>query len=421
VVFSLAVLVWPRAWLVLAALNGLLVLIALADLLVTPGPQMLEVGRIVPDPMSVLAEHSATVVVHNRTFMFLKVRLRDGVPEGLAAIEEVAGSVPAKAEVRWPFVIRPTRRGLFSWGPIELRYLSLLGLWERGKTIAAPLETRVFPNLASLSRYALLARTNHLDTMGVRPVRLRGGAWEFESLRDYVRGDDTRLMDWKATARHRRLIVRNQDAERNQTVLLLLDCGRLMNAEVDGSSKFEYALNSALILSHVALARGDRVGLCTFSARVHAWVAPRPNLAHMHLITEALFNQQGDFSETDHARCLRLLAARHRKRALLVVLTDFVDAETGADMIAHLRLASRRHLVLFVAFQDPFLAEAARERPCDTLAAFRKAAAADLLHERLQVLERLRQMGAHVLDVEPAGVTPPLLNRYLELTFRGLL
>src|SRR5262249_46723014 len=152
----------------------------------------------------------------------------------------------------------------------------------------------VYPNLAALQRYHLLARTNRLGTMGIRKVRLRGGAWEFESLRDYVHGDDVRLMDWKATARRRKPIIRNQEAERNQTVLLLVDCGRLMNAEVDGVAKLDHAIHAALLLAHIALGRGDRVGLCTFSNRVHAWVAPRAHLAQMRLLTETLYNLRGD-------------------------------------------------------------------------------------------------------------------------------
>jgi uncharacterized protein (DUF58 family) len=267
----------------------------------------------------------------------------------------------------------------------------------------------------------LLARANRLDMLGIRRVRLRGGAWEFESLRDYALGDDSRLIDWKATARRRKLIVRNQEAERNQTILLLLDCGRLMNAEVGGAAKLDHAVNTALLLAHVALTRGDRVGLCAFSHRVHTWVEPRARVAQMRLLTEALYNLQGDFTETNHGRCLRLLQARHRKRALLVVLTDFVDAETAGDMVAHLQRAARRHVVLFAALTDPFLSHAAAGPPVTVADGFRQAAATDLLHERREVLKRLRQMGAHVLDVEPAAVTPPLINRYLEITFRGLL
>jgi uncharacterized protein (DUF58 family) len=204
-------------------------------------------------------------------------------------------------------------------------------------------------------------------------------------------------------------------------VLLLVDCGRLMTAEVEGGAKLDHAVNTALILSHVALARGDRVGLCTFSHTVHAWVSPRAHVSQNRLITEALYDLRGNLTETDHGLCLRLLASRHPKRALLVVLTDFVDAQTAAEMVAHLQLAARRHLVLFAALKDPFLERAARSHPRTAFEGYRKAAAVELLHERREVLEGLRQLGVHVLDVEPTGVTPPLINRYLEITLRGLL
>src|SRR5262249_27105949 len=234
---------------------------------------------------------------------------------------------------------------------------------------------------------------NRLEQMGIRKVRLRGGAWEFESLRDYADGDDVRLLDWKATARRRKLTVRLMEAERNQTVLLLVDCGRLMNATVEGGSKLDHAVNTCLVLAHVALSRGDRVGLCTFSSKVHAWLAPRGNVAQNRLITETLYDLRGDYTETDHGLCLRMLGTRHPKRALLVVLTDFADAQTAAEMVAHVHLAARRHLVLFVALRDPFVETAARAAPRTTLEGFRKAAALELLRERRQVLERLRQRG----------------------------
>ncbi len=229
------------------------------------------------------------------------------------------------------------------------------------------------------------------------------------------------MIDWKATARRFKPIFREHQAERNQTILLLVDSGRLMNAELDGVSKLDHAINAALVLAHVALGRGDCVGLCTFSYRVHTWVPPRAHVGQIRPITDTLYDLRGDYTETDHGRCLRYLASSHPKRSLLVVLTDFVDAQTAADMIAHLSLASRRHLVLFAALGDPYLAKAARARPARALDGFRKAAALDLLHERREVLERIRQMGAHVLDVTPSELTAPLLNQYLRIAFRGLL
>jgi uncharacterized protein (DUF58 family) len=418
----LAVLAEPAALFVLLACDVVLIAFAILDGLLMPRPAALDVVRLAPERLSVLSEERVTLLIRNRSRLPLYVRLRDGVPETFRADrEELSGTVPAQGEARQEYRVVPARRGRFVWRSLYLRYRSPFGLWQRQKRIDMAGEVRVYPSLASLYRYHLLARTNRLETLGIRRVRQRGSAWEFESLRDYALGDDTRLIDWKASARRRRLIVRNQEAERNQTVLLLIDCGRLMNAEVDGVAKLDHAVNTALVLSHVALARGDRVGLCAFSSRVHAWVAPRPHRAQMRLLTESLYDLQGNFTETNHGRCLRQLALRHRKRALLIVLTDFVDADTAADMIAHVHRAARRHLVLFVALKDPFLDRAARSHPATKIEGFRKTAAMELLRERREVLERLRQLGAHVLDVEPGGITPPVINRYLEITLRGQL
>ncbi|MCI0460360.1 MAG: DUF58 domain-containing protein [Gemmataceae bacterium] len=421
-VSSLGVLMLPPAELALLALDVVLVSAALIDWWLTPGTAAVEVLRLAPDRLSVLREHAITIQVRNRARVALSVRLRDTWPVSFQGVpEELSGTVPAQGEVRWEYQVTPRARGQFSWGSISLRYRSLLGLWERQKVVVVPAEVRVYPNLPSLSRYHLLARADPLQTLGIRKVRMRGGAWEFESLRDYVQGDDVRLLDWKATARRRKPIVRNQEAERHQTLLLLVDCGRLMNADVDGVAKLDHAVNSALLLAHVALGRGDRVGLCTFSHKVHAWKAPRGGRGQIRLLTETLYDLRGDFTETDHGRCLRLVAARHPKRSLLIVLTDFVDAQTAAEMLAHLQLTARRHVVLFAALTDPFLTRAARCQPHTAQEGFRKTTAIELLRERREVLERLRQMGAHVLDVEPSDLTPPLVNRYLEITFRGLL
>jgi uncharacterized protein (DUF58 family) len=419
---ALLLLVWPGAWRLLLTADLILLGVVLLDALLTPRPRALEVQRLAPDRTSVLQECVVGLRLRNRAPVALYVRLRDSVPDSfILPRAELADWVPARGEARWEYPVRPRTRGRFTWGTIHLRYRSLLGFWERAKQIPASAPIDVYPNVTAVERYHLLARANRLETLGIRPVKVRGGSAEFESLRDYVNGDDVRLLDWKATARRAKLIVRNEQAEKNQTVLLLLDCGRLMNAEVDGVAKLDHAVNTVLLLSHVALARGDRVGLCTFSHKVHEWVAPRGSVSQNRLITETLYDLRGDFTESDHGRALQFVAARHPKRSLLVVLTDFVDATTAADMIAHLQLAARRHLVLFTALKDPFLERAARGDPRVPLEGFRKAAAVDLLRERREVLERIRQMGGFVIDAEPSGVTPPLINRYLEITFRGLL
>jgi len=419
---SLLVLAFPSLAPVLLAADLLLVGVALLDLLLTPRPTVLTAERRAPDRASLLGKPWVTVQLRNQSRAALLVRIRDEVaPELRPETRELTDTIPAEGTAELGYHIHPATRGKFTWGALHLRYRSVLGLWERSKVIPAPAEVRVYPAVEEVEHYHLLARTDRLPALGIRRIRQKGAAWEFESLREFVNGDDTRLIDWKASARWQTLITRNQQSERNQTVILLVDSGRLMAAEEQGVSKLDRAVNAALLLSHVGLARGDRVGLCGFAATVHTWVVPRPKAGQMRLLTEALYDLRAELQESDHARCLREVALRHNKRALLVLMTDFVDAETGAEMMAAVRHAARRHLVLFVALKDPFLERAAHRQPTDETQGFRKAVALSLLRERREVLEALRQAGVQVVDAEPSRVTPHLINKYLEITFKGLL
>ncbi|HXD89308.1 MAG TPA: DUF58 domain-containing protein [Urbifossiella sp.] len=418
---ALALLIFPGAWPALLAANLAFLLVAAIDLAITPRLSMLDAERLAPPRMSVANEQRIAILVKNRSGARLTIRIRDAAPPEFQSEAELTGVVPPFGETRWEYAVTSRLRGRFAWGPIYLRYWSLLGLWERCALAEAPSETRVYPNLNLLERYHLLARSDRLSALGIRRVRFRGGSTEFESLREYSFGDDVRQLDWKATARRGRLTVRLREAERNQTVLLVLDCGRLMNATENGVSKLDHAVNAALLLAHVALARGDRVGLCTFSGKVQAWLVPRGNTAQNRLIGDSLFDLAGDFTESDHGRCLRFVAARHPKRSLLVVLTDFVDATTAADMVAHLQLAARRHVVLFAALKDTFLEQAAALKPQTDREGFRKAAAIELLRERREVLERIRRAGGHAIDAAPGDIAPPIINGYLEAMFGGWL
>jgi uncharacterized protein (DUF58 family) len=419
---SLAVIAFPELTLPLWAANVSLLLVGLLDLLITPGPRVLSAARETPERGSLLGKHSIAIRVRNTSRARLRLWLKDDVPRALRpGVSLLSNTVGGSSQIEFTYTIQPAARGKFLFGDIHIRYRSLLGLWERSRIVEAPAEIKVYPSIEDVDRYHLLAKLDHLSVMGIRQVRIRGASWEFESLREFVNGDDTRLMDWKATARRSRLIIRNQQAERHQTVILLVDCGRLMTAEEKGVSKLDRAVNSALLLGHVGLSRGDRVGLCAFSATVHTWVAPRPHAVQLRLLTEALYDLKADYTETDHARCLREVALQHRKRALLVVLSDFVDAVTAKSMVAAVRHAARRHVVLFLALRDPFLKRAAEATSADEETAFRQAVALSLLRERLEVLEGLRRYGVQVVDVNPEELTANLVNKYLEISFRGLL
>jgi uncharacterized protein (DUF58 family) len=419
---SLAVIVAPDAWRLVFAADLVILAVALLDLLLAPKPSRVSVQRNAPSRWFVLKPETVTVRVGNASRQALTVHVRDAAPvEARDPAPDLAIRVGPRGENADAYQLLPLRRGRHSFGAIHLRYTSPLGLWDIGRVAAAPLNMDVYPNLALLDHYRLLAIADKMETTDARTIRRLGASAEFESLRDYAFGDDTRKLDWKATARRGRLIVRQERAERNQTILILIDSGRLMNAEEDGVSKLDHAINAALLLAHVALSRGDRVGLCAFSHKVHAWLAPRGGNAQGRLIGETLYDLKGDYRESDPAKALQLLANRHPKRSLVVTITDFVDATTASDLVTHLGQAARRHVVLLAALQDRFLARASQTPVRVSREGFRRAAALDLLHDRREVLEQIRHRGGLVLDATPADLSPRLLNRYLEVVLRGMV
>lgn len=419
---SLAVVVVSEAWRFVLAGNVVIVVIAVLDWLLAPNPKLIHAIRDLPHRWFVLKPETVSIRAVNASRRPLTIRAIDASPAQVRTpAPELNIHVGPNGENVGEYQLLPLSRGRHQFGSIHLRYASPLGLWDMDRVVPADANMDVYPNLALLDHYRLLAIADKTETTDARTIRRLGASSEFESLREYAFGDDTRKLDWKASARRGKLIVRQERAERNQSILILIDSGRLMNAEEDGVSKLDHAINAALLLAHVALSRGDRVGLCAFSHKVHAWLAPRGGRAQGRLIGETLYDLKGDYRESDHARAMQLVANRHPKRSLVVAITDFVDATTAADLVTHLGQAARRHVVLLAALQDRFLAHASVAPVQIARDGFRRAAAVDLLHDRREVLEQIRHLGGLVLDATPADLSPRLLNRYLEVVLRGML
>jgi len=317
---------------------------------------------------------------------------------------------------------RAERRGLISLGEVRVRLRGPLGLMERERRFPARQELRVQPALAGLARTLRLAESERWLDLGVHRLRRRGGQMEFESLRDYVPGDERRHVDWKASARRGRPTVRQHDVERGQELWLLIDCGRRMDARAAGGgkagwSKLDHALDAALELAGVALARGERVGALAFDDVLRAFVPSRRGRAQFLRLKQALFDLNASTRESDLARALREVAVRSPRRALVLVVSDAADPLSSAEQCAALRSASRRHRVVFAALDDPDLAEGSEpgiaSRHGADRAALRGACFAASA-ERDEALGSLRASGARVLRAVPAESAGSLLAAWLD-------
>jgi uncharacterized protein (DUF58 family) len=296
-----------------------------------------------------------------------------------------------------------------------------LGLVAR--TFRYPQTDRILvaPSLAGVKRFRWMAVHHRLATVGVRDARRRGEGRSFARLRDYVAGDDPRHIDWKATARRGHLISREFSVEQSQTVFLLIDAGRSMTQLAGRYPRFEYALSAALLLADVAIAAGDRVGALVFDDQLRALVPAQRGVRALHALRTALVPVQPTLVEPDYTAAFRSLAQRQRKRALIVLVTDVIDARAARGLLAHLTRGASRHLALVVALRNDALIHAAAAGGTRVSDMYASAAAEELIAERLAALQRMRDAGVVVVDVAPDAMAAAVVNQYLELKSRGAL
>lgn len=403
------------------ALVALIAIAAVADALRIPGQTHLRVTRAFPTTIGVGDERSATYVLESEWPVSIRVAIVQQLPTSVSTSD-----LPAHMQrldphhpVETPLTVTGRTRGLFPLGPVALSILSPWGLVRRSSIYYLDDTVSVTPSIAGAGRYRLLAAQQRVRTAGQRVLRRRGAGTSFANLRDYVPGDDPRRIDWKATARRHRLISREFTVEQGQTVMIAIDCGRMMTQLAGDRPRFEYALASALMLADTALATGDRVGLIVFDSVVRAYIAPTRAPGTLGAIRDALTGVTATMTEPDYAAAFRTLTERNRRRSLIVLFTDVIDVRSSRAVIALTARSADRHLPLVVALRNEQLVEASIPSPGDDdERTYESAAAEELLSARDEALQIMRQTGVAVLDTAPTSMTAALINRYLEIKER---
>ena len=306
-------------------------------------------------------------------------------------------------------------RGAYEFGDIWIRmsgparFLQLQRSWPHSAVC------KVYPDVKRVREYITSRRAHITSAPHVRRATLRGMGSEFERLRDYEPGDDIRRIDWRATAKHRKLISRNYEIESFRDVLVMVDRGRLMASESRETSKLDHAIDAALMISAVALDSGDHAGILVFDKDVSAYLPPRGAISYLPTLIESVYAVQPILEESDFLRAFAHLQIRLPKRSLIVVLTDVIDPEVSRSILEGVLALNKRHLVVFAALRTRAIYDAIAAPVADPLDPFRKAVAYRLVRERGEVIRRLRKGGVEVLDVLPGEITIPLVNKYVEL------
>lgn len=427
---SLASLTWllplPSPWALALGLAALAIVCVagIADAVQLPPRDAIQVVRHAPRQLGSGDDDVIEYTLTSSWSRTLELQFAERVPPSLGGVSVRTQSIqlPSLGSITVTTPIRGLRRGPSALGGVAIRTHGAMGLVDVIREIDIDDQVDVVPSLSQVRRFRLLAVQRRLRDAGVRQIRRRGGGMSFDALREYVPGDDPRHIDWKASGRRGTAQVREYTVEQGQTVILALDAGRLMTQLAGDRTRFEYAINSCLVLADVALQGRDKIGLLVFDDEVRGWVPPSTGTAAMRAIRSTLAKSDARLVEPDYALAFRTLAQRQRSRALVICLSDVIDVRASRAVVTHTRHAVLRHITVFLALRNDALVAAAQPATgAGETDAWRGAAAESLLDARADALQRMRRAGVQVLDVAPQAMSAALVNRYLSIKARGEL
>ncbi|MGI8789014.1 MAG: DUF58 domain-containing protein [Pyrinomonadaceae bacterium] len=391
------------------------------------------ISRKLPEELKITREFERRFAIGDATQIKLRVengspktfrlKIKDEFPPEMILSEtrEAEFTIEAQSYANFFYELTPLRRGKYQFGKTAVRFRSRFGLvWcqtdlNRAETV------KVYPNMRR-AREMTLKALGAVSFLAVqRKAILRGEGRDFESMRDYVRGDELRHISWTATARRSKLTTRQYQIERDQTILIALDAGRLMTGRIGDETKFDTAIHASLALMSAAARGGDNCGLLVFGRKIVKFLPPRKGIRHIDAVLEALHDLEPELIEPSYARAFQFIASNSKKRSFVVILTDLVDKDSSKELLASLKLLRPRHLPLVVTIGDRDLNKTVSKKPSDIKEVFTQSAAEEIIHQRESALRLVETLGGLALDVTTNSLAPRLLETYLKVKERGLL
>lgn len=319
------------------------------------------------------------------------------------------------------YKLRPVKRGVYNFGNILLYVTTPVGLVSRRIKCAEPMDIAVYPSYIMLHQYEIMAIHNNLTELGIKKIRRIGHNTEFEYIKEYIKGDDYRTINWKASARRHYPMVNIYQDERSQQIYNIIDKGRIMQNAFRGMTLLDYAINASLVLSFVAIRKEDKAGLATFAEKFETFIPAGKQTGQMQQILESLYRQQTTFGESDYSSLYVHINKYINKRSLLIIYTNF-DTIIGMErQIEYLRQLARRHVVLVVFFEDTEMKAFAAKQPTSIEGYYQQVITDKFIFEKHHVIVKLKQHGIYSLLTEPDKLSINVINKYLEMKARGVI
>jgi uncharacterized protein (DUF58 family) len=410
-------------WWVALTYNLLLLAVAVFDARLSQLPKEVLISREFGSRFAMGAETEVRILIQNASNRSISLIVKDEYPPQMILSGEREGQIkaPPQSTATLIYGVTPLKRGRFEFGYTALRFRSRLGLVWCERRVSEPVSVKVYPNMRRAREAELKALGARSVVSSHRKTSWRGEGREFESMRDYVRGDEMRHISWTATARRGKLTTRQYQIERDQTVLVALDAGRLMTARIEQETKLDSAVHATLAMFSAAARAGDNAGLLVFGRGIKSYLPPGRGRDHIESALEALYAVEPEMIEPSYSHAFEFISANSKRRSLVVLLTDLVDEEGSKELLTSLHLLRPRHLPLVVTIADRDLKAVVRETPSSVRELFTQSVAEEIIHHREAALRLVESLGGLALDVTAAALAPALLETYLRVKERGLL
>lgn len=428
VLFSLAVLFvgsyfLPELFGVIRLLFYLFLGFFIVDLLLLYRNRIgIQAERMVPDKLSNGDENEIKIKVVNRYQFKVSIKIIDELPVQWQIRDfKIEALLNSSEEKMLTYSVRPTERGEYHFGNLNIYSSSVLGLVARKQQFSTEKMVPNYPSFLQLKKYDFIAFSNRLKLFGLKKIRRIGHTMEFEQIKDYTRGDDVRNINWKATAKRNELMVNQFQDEKSQPVYCVIDKGRVMKMPFNELSLLDYSINASLVISNIVLKKHDKAGVFTFSRKLSDKVMANRRNTQMQLILETLYNVETDFSESDFSR-LYVEVKRHiKQRSLLLLFTNFETMDALTRQLPYLQALNRTHLLVVIFFENTELISFMDKKAETAHQVFEKTIAEKFIYEKKLIVNELHKYGIQSILTAPENLTVNTINKYLEIKARGLL
>lgn len=378
--------------------------------------------RIVSDKLSNSDENEIAITLENKYPFQVFISLIDELPTQFQKRDfDYKTSLQSAEKSTFTYSVRPVERGVYNFGSIHVFVSSILQIFSRRYTFSEANDVKVYPSYVQMKKYEFLAMHNSLTEFGIKKIRRIGHTMEFEQIKNYIPGDDVRNVNWKATAKRGALMVNQYQDEKSQPIYSIIDLGRVMKMPFEGLSLLDYAINSALAFSNIALLKNDKAGMLTFSKNVEKIIAASNKKTNLSVINEELYNITTNFTDANFALLYATIKRKINQRSLLILYTNFEHISALKRQLPYLKAIAKKHLLVTVFFENTELDGLINENSKDLQSIYHKTIAEKYTYEKRIIVKELERNSIHAILTKPQQLSVNVINKYLEFKAKGMI